>query len=121
MTTLRDLEAVAYQLSSRRIDDLDACGNGSPSSSYPVRLSAALDRKLTSREADESLWIAKFPARDDDRDVAAWEYVAHQLAKKAGIDVPRAKLIRLNNDFHTFCVQEGSTVEMALGGSMPLR
>jgi len=29
----------------------------------------------------------------------------HQLAVQAGIDVPAARLLRLNNDFHTFCVQ----------------
>jgi len=29
----------------------------------------------------------------------------HQLAHKAGIAVPPARLIKLNNDFHTFCVQ----------------
>ena len=44
--------------------------------------------KANFTEADGSLWIAKFPARDDDRDVGAWEYVAHQLARKAGVDVP---------------------------------
>jgi len=61
--------------------------------------------KANFTEADGSLWIGKFPAKDDDRDVGAWEYVVHVLAKKAGIDVPEAKLVRLNNDFHTFCVQ----------------
>jgi serine/threonine-protein kinase HipA len=54
---------------------------------------------------DGSLWIGKFPARDDDRDVGAWESVVHHLALKAGVDVPSAKILRLNNDFHTFCVQ----------------
>jgi serine/threonine-protein kinase HipA len=54
---------------------------------------------------DGSLWIAKFPAREDDRDVGAWEYVTHQMARQVGIDVPEARLIRLNNDFHTHCTQ----------------
>jgi serine/threonine-protein kinase HipA len=61
--------------------------------------------KANFTEADGSLWIAKFPARDDDRDVGAWEYVTHQMATKAGIDVPEARLLRLNNDFHTFCTK----------------
>lgn len=61
--------------------------------------------KANFTEGDDSLWIAKFPARDDDRDVGAWEYVVHQLARKASVDVPPARLIKLNNDFHTFCVQ----------------
>ena len=31
--------------------------------------------------------------------------MTHTLARQAGVDVPPAKLVRLNNDFHTFCVQ----------------
>jgi serine/threonine-protein kinase HipA len=61
--------------------------------------------KANFTEADGSLWIGKFPARNDDRDAGAWEFVTHTLAKQAGIEVPAAKLIRLNSDFHTFCVQ----------------
>ncbi|WP_449390501.1 type II toxin-antitoxin system HipA family toxin [Eoetvoesiella caeni] len=61
--------------------------------------------KANFTETDGSLWIGKFPARDDDRDIGAWEYVVHQLAQKAGINVPPAKLLKLNNAFHTFCVQ----------------
>ena len=69
--------------------------------------------KANFTEVDGSLWIGKFPARDDDRDVGAWEYVLHGLAKKAGIDVPPAKLVRLNKDFHTFCVQRFDRLKTA--------
>ena len=61
--------------------------------------------KANFADSDGSLWIGKFPARDDDRDVAAWEFVAHTLAGQAGVEVPPARLVRLNNAFHTFCVQ----------------
>lgn len=61
--------------------------------------------KANFTETDGSLWIGKFPARDDERDVGAWESVAHTLARQAGIDVPPARLLPLNNDFRTFCVQ----------------
>jgi len=67
--------------------------------------------KANFAEADGSLWIGKFPSRDDDRDIGAWEQVVHGLAKKAGIDVPAARLVRLNNDFHTFCVQRFDRVK----------
>jgi serine/threonine-protein kinase HipA len=61
--------------------------------------------KANFTEADGSLWIGKFPARDDDRDVGAWEYVVHGLAARAGVDVSAAKVIRFNNPFHTYCVK----------------
>lgn len=51
-----------------------------------------------------ALWIAKFPARDDRHDVGAWEFVVHQLAARAGIDVPPSRLARIGNDHATFCV-----------------
>jgi len=105
VTTLRELEAVAYQLSNRRIDDLDALRKWLAVLVAPGASLGGARPKANFTEADGSLWIGKFPARDDDRDIGAWEYVVHQLAQKAGIDVPPAKLIKLNNDFHTFCVQ----------------
>ncbi len=105
VTTLRELEAVAYQLSNRRIDDLDALRKWLTVLVAPGASLGGARPKANFTETDGSLWIGKFPARDDDRDVGAWEYVVHQLSQEAGIDVPPAKLIKLNNDFHTFCVQ----------------
>jgi serine/threonine-protein kinase HipA len=105
ITTLRELEAVAYQLSSRRIDDLDALRKWLSVLVAPGASLGGARPKANFTEADGSLWIGKFPARDDDRDVGAWERVAHGLALKAGVDVPAAKAVRLNNEFHTFCVQ----------------
>lgn len=105
VTTLRELEAVAYQLSNRRIDDLDALRKWLAVLVAPGASLGGARPKANFTNTDGSLWIGKFPARDDDRDVGAWEYVVHQLAQEAGIDVPPAKLIKLNNDFHTFCVQ----------------
>ncbi|MDM0084747.1 type II toxin-antitoxin system HipA family toxin [Variovorax sp. J31P179] len=105
VTTLRELEAVAYQLSSRRIDDLDALRKWLAVLVAPGASLGGARPKANFTESNGSLWIGKFPARDDDRDVGAWEFVVHDLAQKAGVDVPNAKLIRMNNDFHTFCVE----------------
>lgn len=105
MSTLRDLEAVAYQLSHRQIDDLDALRKWLSVLVAPGASLGGARPKANFTEKDGSLWIAKFPARDDDRDVGAWEFVTHQMATKAGIDVPEARLLRLNNDFHTFCTK----------------
>ncbi|SHH07535.1 HipA-like N-terminal domain-containing protein [Pollutimonas bauzanensis] len=113
VTTLRELEAVAYQLSSRRIDDLDALRKWLAVLVAPGASLGGARPKANFTEADGSLWIGKFPAQDDDRDVGAWEYAVHQLAQKAGIDVPPARLIKLNNDFHTFCVQRFDRVNGA--------
>ncbi len=113
VTTLPELEAVAYQLSSRRIDDLDALRKWLAVLVAPGASLGGARPKANFTEVDGSLWIGKFPSRDDDRDVGAWEHVAHTLARKAGVDVPPARKIRLNNDFHTFCVQRFDRVKNA--------
>jgi serine/threonine-protein kinase HipA len=105
VTTLRELEAVASQLSNRRIDDLDALRKWLAVLVAPGASLGGARPKANFTDADGSLWIGKFPSRNDDRDVGAWEHVVHGLAQKAGVDVPEAKVVRLSNEFHTFCVQ----------------
>lgn len=105
VASLRELEAVAFELSHKRIDDLVALKRWLAVLVAPGASLGGARPKANFADTDGSLWIGKFPARDDDRDVAAWEFVAHTLAGQAGVDVPPARLVRLNNAFHTFCVQ----------------
>ena len=51
------------------------------------------------------LWIAKFPAADDDRDVALWEKLLHDMASACGINVPLSRVQRLGHTYHTFMVK----------------
>jgi len=46
--------------------------------------------KASVRDEKGNLCIAKFPSRQDTRDIGAWELVAHSLARKTGIQVPDA-------------------------------
>jgi len=48
--------------------------------------------KASVRDKDGSLAIAKFPKKDDEFNVVAWEAVTLTLAKKAGITVPSYRL-----------------------------
>jgi serine/threonine-protein kinase HipA len=105
VTTLRELQTVATQLSHKRMDDLDALRKWLVVLVAPGASLGGARPKANFTESDGSLWIGKFPARDDDRDVGAWEFVVHGLAQKAGVHVPPARMVRLNNEFHTFCVQ----------------
>lgn len=41
---------------------------------------------------DGSLWIAKFPSKNDEINVGAWEMVVHDLAFMCNLNVPEAKL-----------------------------
>lgn len=48
------------------------------------------------------LWIAKFPSKHDELDLGLWEYLAHQLAVCAGINMSECSVMKLGNRFHTF-------------------
>lgn len=49
-----------------------------------------------------SLWIAKFPSRNDNKDIGAWEAVVHDLAVKCGITMADAQAKKFTNKYHTF-------------------
>ncbi len=48
--------------------------------------------KASLRDRDRHLAIAKFPRHDDEYNVVAWEAVALQLARSAGIPVPDSRI-----------------------------
>lgn len=105
ITSLRELQAVALEVSNKRIDDLSALRKWLAVLVSPGSSLGGARPKANFRDVDGSLWIAKFPARDDMLDVGAWESVAHSLSRAVGIEVPEAKLLRFGNDYHTFCVK----------------
>jgi serine/threonine-protein kinase HipA len=57
--------------------------------------------KATVRDESGALCIAKFPSRQDVRDVGAWELLAHRLAAAAGIVVPPSQPLRFPGSEHT--------------------
>jgi len=61
--------------------------------------------KASFRDTDGTLWLAKFPAQEDRRDVGHWEFLTFQLSMAAGIDMPPARVLKLSNRGHTFAVQ----------------
>lgn len=82
ITSLRELEAVARKITAKRIDDLDALRQWLTVLVAPGASLGGARPKANFTETDGSLWIAKFPAHDDDRDIGAWEYLTHELAKR---------------------------------------
>lgn len=105
VTSLSELETIARELSSKRVHDLDALRKWLAVLVAPGASLGGARPKANFLESDGSLWIAKFPSRYDEMDVAAWEMVTHTLARKAGLNVPPAKLLQFKSDHHTFCVQ----------------
>ncbi len=105
VTSLGQLETIAKQLSQKKIDDLDLLRKWLSVLVAPGASLGGARPKANFTQTDGSLWMAKFPAKDDDRDIGAWEWVVHALAQSIGIDVPAARLLRFGDDFHTFSVK----------------
>lgn len=105
VTQLGELEEVAKALTSKRIDDLDALRRWLSVLVAPGASLGGARPKANFTQADGSLWMAKFPSRDDELDIGGWEGVVHDLAVRSGVEVPPAKVLRLNSEHHTFCVK----------------
>ncbi len=105
LTMLKELESIAKELSNKRIDDLNALRRWLSVLVAPGASLGGARPKANFTETDGSLWIAKFPSKDDDRDIGAWEGITHQLAVAAKINVPQAKIVKLNGEHHTFCAK----------------
>lgn len=53
-------------------------------------------------DKENNLWIAKFPAKNDTTDKAAWEYLAWQLTLKAGIVMSECRISKVAGKYNTF-------------------
>lgn len=51
------------------------------------------------------LWIAKFPSKNDNDDVGAWEMVVYQLAIQSGIVMAKSIAQKFTSNKHTFLTQ----------------
>lgn len=100
-SSLRELEYAASQIESDDSRDQDYLKwlymLISPGSSL-----GGARPKASAVDENNHLWIAKFPSRYDDHDLAAWEYVVHKLALKAGIEMAECRLMRFGSPHHTF-------------------
>ncbi len=105
VTSLRELAAICRKVEEPGVEKLAEYERWLAMLVAPGSSLGGARPKANFRELDHSLWIAKFPAKDDRYDVGAWEYVVQALAQRAGIWVPMAKLQALNNDYRTYCAQ----------------
>ncbi|OQA01765.1 MAG: putative DNA-binding transcriptional regulator [Bacteroidetes bacterium ADurb.Bin408] len=101
-TTLRELEYASLQI--ERDDTID-----NPEYFHWLSLLFAPGSSLGGArpkasvlDEGKNLWIAKFPSIHDKKNTGAWEMVLHEIARKAEIDVPQAKLLNLSGKQHIY-------------------
>lgn len=102
---IAELQAIAYELTKKKWDDLDKLGVWLKVLVAPGSSLGGARPKANLVDDKGNLWIAKFPAYDDDYDVALWEKLVHDMAKACGITVPASNLLKIGHGYHTFMVQ----------------
>lgn len=96
-TSLRELEHASLQLEREGIEDNPEYGRWLRMLIAPGGSLGGARPKASVRDGRDRLWIAKFPSRNDEDDVGAWESVVHDLAELAGVAVPEAQLRRFGS------------------------
>jgi len=61
--------------------------------------------KATVKDTNGELWIAKFPSKNDENNVGAWEKVTSDLARLCGLCVPESKIETFSKYGSTFLVK----------------
>ena len=96
ITAIRELEQISLgyekEADNRWVEQLVAPGSS---------LGGARP-KANVADVDGSLWIAKFPSRNDTYDVGAWEKTANDLALKCGLNISKCRLMKLSDIGSTF-------------------
>lgn len=58
--------------------------------------------KASVLDPENNLWIAKFPSKNDEKDVGAWEMVTKELAIMAGLNMAEGKMQKFNSQYNTY-------------------
>lgn len=102
LTSLRELEHAARQLERDDAELDDQYGTWLRLLIAPGGSLGGARPKASVQDEAQHLWIAKFPSGRDVVDSGAWEAVVHELARRAGVEVPEARLLRLASTHATF-------------------
>jgi serine/threonine-protein kinase HipA len=104
-TTLRELENASLKLEEEDVEDDPKFAEYLKLLFAPGSSLGGARPKASVIDPDGNLWIAKFPSKDDLKNVGGWEAVVYELAKKCGLNVSPARAEKFANQHHTFLVK----------------
>ncbi|NOU17022.1 MAG: HipA domain-containing protein [Bacteroidales bacterium] len=104
-TSLRELEEISLKLEDDNANENPDYWKWLTMLVNPGSSIGGARPKASVLDTEKNLWIAKFPSKNDSKDIGGWEMVANELATGAGINVAKAKIQKLSNRHHTFLTQ----------------
>lgn len=110
VTRLAELQQVALELTRRKQDDLDQLKQWLRVLVAPgASLGGARPKANLSEQG--ILWIAKFPAADDDHDWALREMLLHEMAVSYRLGTAPARVVQVGQGYHTFLTRRFDRVD----------
>lgn len=100
-TSLRELEHASIQFEKNLLKDADSLKWINMLIAPGASLGGARPKASITDERHH-LWIAKFPSVNDTHDVAAWELLVNELAKKCGVVMAEGLIRKFNSKHHTY-------------------
>lgn len=104
LTKIGELQAVALELTRKKVDDLDLLQQWLKVLVAPGASLGGARPKANLRDGANQLWIAKFPGADDEHDWGLREKLIHDMASEF-LNTAPARVERIGHGFHTFVTQ----------------
>ncbi len=101
-TSIRELEYASLQLESDNAVDSLEYAKWLRMLVVPGSSLGGARPKANVVDEQGSLWIAKFPSRNDNIDMGAWEKTVADMAEQCGICMPQTKVQKFSSRHHTF-------------------
>ncbi|MCY4562389.1 MAG: HipA domain-containing protein [Flavobacteriaceae bacterium] len=101
-TSLRNLEQLSLKLEDDNVADSPEILNWLDMLIAPGTSLGGARPKASIVNNDKSLWIAKFPSKNDQGDIGGWEIITYELALLAGIIMAESKAQKFSSTDHTF-------------------
>jgi len=100
-TSIRELEEASMRLEEDDVDETEKMKWLNMLMAPGSSLGGARP-KASILDTKGQLWMAKFPSRNDNKDIGAWEKVVHDLAVQSGLHVADAMTGTYYSKHHTF-------------------
>lgn len=101
LTNIRELIAASWEIEKSEKDNVLPNKKWIAQLVQPGSSLGGARPKASVTDTDRTLYVAKFPSRNDDYDVGLWEHFCHLLAAEAKINAASTRVITTGEKFHT--------------------